>query len=233
VIAAVAVCPHPPLLFRELTGARDVAADLRAACLSAVSAVVSSAGGHDPDRVLVVGGAESTAQWDPALPPHVSGFGTTGARPAAGALPLSLGVARRLLDEAGWRGAVELHTIAWDATAEDVTALADKLADRDERVALLAMGDGSARRGELAPGYIDERAFPFDEAVARALSDGDPAALLDTDPDLAAELMAGCRAPFAVMAAAVCAEGASTHADLLYRDDPHGVMYLVATWQLG
>ena len=60
------------------------------------------------------------------------------------------------------------------------------------------MGDGSARRSVSAPGYLDERAAPFDESVARAVRDGEPAALAALDPELAAELMADGRAAWLV-----------------------------------
>ena len=61
--------------------------------------------------------------------------------------------------------------------------------------ALLAMGDGSARRSTSAPGYLDERAVPFDAAVEQAVRDGDLAALAGVDPALARELMATGRPP--------------------------------------
>ena len=229
-IAAVAVCPHPPLLFRELTGQRDVAADLRAACWSAITSVTAA----DPDVVVVVGGAEDTRAWDPSLSPEVRRFGTTGATGAADrpGLPLSLGVASRLLQECGWGGKVEQHAIAFDASAGAVAGLATQLAGRPERIVLVVMGDGSARRGDKAPGYVDERAFPFDEATARALSRGDLAALMGMDAALAEELMVGCRAAFAVMATALHQEDATPTAMVTFQDDPWGVMYFVATWQL-
>ena len=228
-IVAVAVCPHPPLLFRELTGRDDVAADLRAACVSAVSSAIAAR----PDWIVVLGGARATADWDPALPLGLARFGTTDTPGDTTGLPLSLGVAVRLLDTAGWKGPVELHGISWDATPAEVTAHGDKLAARDERIALLVMGDGSARRGEKAPGYIDERAFPFDDATRRALAGGDAQALLDMDVGLAGELLVSCRGTFAVMAAAVRREGKAVRSELLYGDDPFGVMYFVASWQLG
>lgn len=228
VIAAVAVVPHPPLLFRELTGRVDVAADLRAVCLAALASVT----GAGPDVVVVVGGGEQTRRWDPSLGEAVRRFGTTGPRPAAPGLPLSLGVATRLLHGAGWRGAVELHAIAWDASGEEVSALAGRLAARRDRVGLVALGDGSTRRGVEAPGYLDERALGFDAATGRALAEGDTATLMHRDADLAGELMAGCRASFAVMATAVHAEGSAPRAKVLYQDDPWGVMYHVATWDL-
>lgn len=227
-IAAVAVCPHPPLLFRELTGTQDVAADLRAACVAAITVATDPA----PDRVVVVGGADHSGAWDPTLPPEVATFGTTGGRPAAPGLPLSLGVARRLLQESGWQGAVELHAIAWDAADPEVDALAGAVAEGEGRTVLVVLGDGSGRRGDKAPGYIDERAFPFDDATGRALSEGDVESVLGMDAVLSAELMVSCRAPFAVMATAVRREGAAPRARMLYRDDPFGVMYFVATWEL-
>lgn len=237
-ITAVAVCPHPPLLFRELSGQEDVAGDLRAACLSAITAATIT----DPDLVVIVGGAETTQSWDVRLAPDIAKFGTTAARPAGSGLPLSLGVARRLLDESGWRGAVELHSITWDASAAEVASLAERIAARDESIALLTLGDGSARRGDKAPGYLDARAFPFDEATGRALAEGDADALMHMDAALAKELMVGGRAAFAVMATAVHQtvvhqtgvhkEGAKPRTIVLYQDDPWGVMYYVATWQL-
>lgn len=232
-IVAAAVCPHPPLLFRELSGLEDVAGDLREACLSAIASSTSA----DPDVVVVVGGADVTGTWDARMAPDIAKFGTTDARSAGSGLPLSLGVARRLLDESSWRGAVELHSIAWNASADEVTSLAERIAARDEPIALLVLGDGSARRGDKAPGYLDARAFPFDEATGRALAEGDADALMHMDAALAEELMVGGRAAFAVMATAVHqtvvhGEGAKPRATVLYQDDPWGVMYYVATWQL-
>ena len=47
---------------------------------------------------------------------------------------------------------------------------------RAAAVALLVMGDGSARRSVKGPGFLDERAGPFDAEVSRALAAGDVAA---------------------------------------------------------
>jgi hypothetical protein len=52
------------------------------------------------------------------------------------------------------------------------------------------MGDGSARRSASAPGYLDERAAPFDETVERAVRAGDLPAIAALDPVLAADLLA-------------------------------------------
>jgi hypothetical protein len=96
-------------------------------------------------------------------------------------------------------------------------------------VALLVMGDGSARRGEKAPGYDDPRARPYDDAVARALATADLAALRGLDPGLAAELLASGRAPWQVLAGA--AAGTGWRGDLSYYAAPYGVAYFVAGWR--
>lgn len=226
-IVAAAVCPHPPLLFRELSGREDVAAELRAACLSAIGSVTAAG----VETVVVVGGADESRAWDPALPAEVRRFGTTQGGHEPG-LPLSLGVGTRLLRESGWAGPVELLSVAWDATPSQVDETAEQLTARPERVGLVVLGDGSTRRGEKAPGYVDDRAFPYDEATGRALATGDVRALLDMDAGLAAELMVGGRAAFQVLAAAVSRQGSRPRATMLLQDDPHGVMYFVASWLL-
>lgn len=227
-ITDAALLPHPPLLFRELGGAQDPVAELRAAALDAVRVVTREA-----DRVVVVGAADTPGRWDGAAPVDARRFGTTGSRtPVGTALPLSLGVGRRLVDEVGWGGPVELVACTWDATGEDIEALANELADRPERTALLVLGDGSARRGDKAPGYLDERAFPFDDAVADALARGDAQALCDLDPGLAEELMVFGRTVFRLLGAVAVAQQAVTQAALTYRGDPFGVSWFVATWQL-
>jgi len=230
VITAAAICPHPPLLLRELTGEQDVAADLRRACVGAVRRLVA-----DADRVLVVGGADTTGRRDPALEPPVRRFGTTGARSGAPELPLSLGIGRRLLDEAGWTGPVELMGVDRHADAAEVARVAadlpQDLGGAGGRVAGLMLGDGSARRGEKAPGFLDERAPDVDDGIARALERGDAAALAGLDPAAAEDLLVHGRAAFAVLGVLVrAAQLTVVRPELCYRDDPFGVSYFVALW---
>jgi aromatic ring-opening dioxygenase LigB subunit len=95
------------------------------------------------------------------------------------------------------------------------------------RVALLVVGDGSARRTPAAPGYFDERAEAFDASAETAIRDGDMAALAGLDAGLAAELMATGRAAWQVLAGAAGPERRAT-GEVLYSDAPFGVAYLVA-----
>jgi hypothetical protein len=228
VIRAAAVCPHPPLLFRELAGRDDAAGELRGACLTALRELLTP----QPGLVVVVGGDDASRVWEPALTPRSDRFRSSGQHTGDEELPLSLGVGRRLLEEAGWRGPVQLRGVAWDASADEVERQGGELAVLAGDTVLLVLGDGSARRGDKAPGYVDQRAFAFDEDTVQALRNGDAGALLRQDANLAAELMASGRAAFGVLAAAALAQGAAPRAAIHFQEDPFGVMYVVATWHL-
>ena len=71
------------------------------------------------------------------------------------------------------------------------------------------MGDGTARRSVSAPGYLDERAAPFDAAVERAVRDGDLPALAALDPALAADLLAAGRPAWQALAGALLRRAAA------------------------
>jgi len=226
VITAAALVPHPPLLLRELGGGHDGVARLRTAALDAVRAVVGGA-----DRVVLVGPADECATWDAAAVVDVRRFGTTGERPSGEPLPLSLAVGVRLLAEAGWTGPVDRVGVAWDSTDEELEALAGRLGAAPGRTAVVLLGDGSARRGEQAPGHLDQRAFAFDDGLADALAAGDAGALAGLDVVLAAELMVLGRSTLRLLGLLALREGQAPRAALTHRDDPHGVSYLVATWR--
>ncbi|QRP42870.1 hypothetical protein [Amycolatopsis sp. FDAARGOS 1241] len=199
------LCPHPPLLLRELAGQQDPIADLRAACRLAVADLL----GWGPDRIRVVG---------PSCPDEPSP-------------PWSLRVARRLLAEAGWSGDFEWHPVPSTATAAECDRIAAGVAHPAGRTALLVMADGSASRTLKAPGYLDERAFAFDDAIVRAVRTNDPAALTRVDATLAEELRAQGRAALHVLGAAVrCATNRPRVPRVHYVGDPFGVLYLAATW---
>jgi hypothetical protein len=164
---------------------------------------------------------------DPSL--HQRGPEATPAR----ALPHSLGVGRRLLDEAGWTGETRMRTVAWGAPDDDLGLIAGGVDDRRLRSVLLVLADGSARRSEKAPGYLDERAFPFDETIAAALAAGNPVTLARLDRTAAKELMVLGWSSLVVLGEAVGRQGGPVEARLLYRDDPYGVAYNVALWKIG
>jgi hypothetical protein len=95
-------------------------------------------------------------------------------------------------------------------------------------VAVLAMGDGTARRTVKAPGYLDPAAEPFDAVVATALREGDAAALAAVDPAEGERLLASGVPTWRAVGAALA--GRSITARLHLDAAPFGVGYLVADW---
>ncbi|MER6689852.1 class III extradiol dioxygenase subunit B-like domain-containing protein [Streptomyces minutiscleroticus] len=239
-LVAAAVCPCPPLLVPEVaSGAAPELDAARAACTDALG-VLSAA---RPDLLVVVGPAEQSGRGVHAEGARGSfrAFGVDlgvrlgragrgrGPEVADRELPPSLAVAAWLLEHAGGIDA-PVEGLGVGDPLDPVLCLdaGREVAGRAGRVALLVMGDGSACRTVKAPGYLDERAEPFDAEVARALGTADVAALKALDTGLAHELKAAGRAPWQVLAGA--AEGASLTGELLYEDAPYGVGYVVAAW---
>ena len=130
-------------------------------------------------------------------------------------------------DQAGYDGPRALQLVGEDEPAGRCAELGARIARSAGKVALLAMADGSARRGPKAPGYFDARSGPFDAEVERAIRDRDLDALLALDEALARELMATGRPTWQVLAGALL--GTELATEIIYRDDPFGVAYLVAS----
>ncbi|MDV9177884.1 class III extradiol dioxygenase subunit B-like domain-containing protein, partial [Streptomyces sp. W16] len=207
----------------------------RAACTDALGVLAAAR----PDRLVVVGPAEQSGRG-----PHPEGtrgsfrgfgvdlgvrLGRERVAVSERVLPPSLAVAAWLLERTGWSDApIEGLGVGEPLAAERCIEVGKDIVAQAERVALLVMGDASACRTLKAPGYLDERAAPFDAEVARALGAADVPALKALDAELAYELKASGRAPWQVLAGA--AEGADLGGALLYEDAPYGVGYVVATW---
>ena len=230
-IIAATLCPWPPLLVRELTGADPVVPELRDACAAAVAALLAG----DPDQVTVVAPGPVTTTWPSDGQLNVAAFG---GRPPAGAgvrdgrpaLPAAAGIGAYLLDQAGYRGPRVIWTVSEEETPAGCRKLGAELAATGQRTALLVLGDGSARRRPKAPGAFDGRAAGFDAEVERAVRAADLDALLAVDPALARDLMATGRPAWQVLAGALA--GVAPAAQVRYAGDPFGVMYLVASFGL-
>ena len=196
---------------------------VRAACTIAIATGLAA----EPERVVLLGAGPSTRSWAPDAADCLADFGLPG---PPGELPLSLTVGRWLLDQVGWDGPRELHTIAGRATPADCAALGAKLA-AGAPAFLLVLGDASARRSAAAPGHLDDRAEAFDSAVAAALAAADVDSLLSLDLQLATDLLAAGRPAWQVLAGAAQAAGGAWTATLHHDSAPYGVGYLVASWR--
>jgi hypothetical protein len=217
VITGVAVVPAAPLLLPGYVGRVDPAAALRDRCRAAVRDATAGA-----ERCVVVTGTDR--------PSHTT-------RP-----PLGERVARLLLGDVV---PDDVLTVPHDADPSVCRAAGLRLATTPVPTALVVAADGSARRGEKAPGHLDERAFAVDEVVTAALAAPAPGRLLDLDPVLCADLLAAGRAALQVLGAAlttgVAGSPRGTHGAehaggaapayrtvSLHTEDPFGVHYVVA-----
>ncbi|MFH9864150.1 class III extradiol dioxygenase subunit B-like domain-containing protein [Streptomyces sp. NPDC017202] len=236
-LVAAAVCPCPPLLVPEVAaGAAPELDAARTACSDALSVLAAAR----PDRLVVIGPVEEAGRgaYPAGTPGSFRGFGVdlavrlggAGAEDASGpGLPPSLAVGAWLLERAGWSdGPVEGLGVEESLAPGRCAEAGREIAARPGRTALLVMGDASACRTLKAPGYLDERAAPFDAEAGRALGAADIAALTALDAGLAGELKAAGRAPWQVLAGA--AQDAGLSGTLLYEDAPYGVGYVVAAW---
>ena len=189
------------------------------------------------DEVVVIGSADQTAWFVEGSVGTLSSFGirldvTLGrGEPASFAsLPLSLTIGAWLLSRQEFAGGVSAVSIATDYPLSTCIEMGEQIArETSPKTALLVMGDGTARRSEKAPGYIDSRADDFDQTIATALREGSPSQLLELSDELATELMAAGRSAWQVAAAAMGTDSTWSSA-LIDRDDPYGVMYFVAQW---
>ena len=221
-LVAAALCPHPPLLVPDVgPGLGPEIENLRQEC-GRVVADLCAAGA---DRLFVVG----TATGAPAgsFEPWAPGSGVENIVvdvPEPLPLPVLVGA---FLTRGRPRSFVVVDP---DTGPADCLALGRDLGEAAERVALLVMGDGSARHDVKAPGYADSRAPAWDRTVHDALRDADFEALASLDPALAEDLMCAGRAPWQVLAGA--ATGAAWRTDHLSWSAPYGVGYFVARWSL-
>lgn len=208
-LVAAAVCPCPPLLVPEVAAGAAPELDVaRAACTDALGVLAASR----PDLLVVVGptaGAQA-GEYPQGAPGSFRGFGVDAAVRLGvaaeteadtgvvgdGELPASLAVGAWLLERTGWADApIEGLGVEETLAPERCAETGREIAARARRVALLVMGDASACRTLKAPGYLDERAAPFDAAIARALGSADVTALAALDTEQAHQLKASGRAP--------------------------------------
>jgi hypothetical protein len=226
VITGAAFLPHPPLLVPEVAqGASHELDALRTACRVAITRVAA------PDRrLLVIGSGPRSAFFDASARGSLAPYGVAlevglgRDEPGPADLPLALTIAAWLLRDAlGPDCGAAGYSIG--PSGGDVAQLRRWVGDG--AVALLVMGDGSARRSTSAPGYYDERAEAFDAGVADALRSGD-GQRLSVDVGLGAQLLAS--GPPIWEVAGTLLGGAPFDAELVYAGAPCGVGYFVAAW---
>lgn len=201
-LVSAAVCPHPMMLIPDIAGEASGEWDsLRSACAESIRRLgipvfniydksVSPAEGA-ADLVVIVGGDEVTRSFDPS--------GAYGSLRAAGIwweygwegsgppqpLPLSLTLGYWLMLKSKPKGiitaAIAYEAVSFVATPEECAQLGRELAGRAERVAMLAMGEGSTSLPAESRAREASRARDFDSEVAETLARADADALARLD----------------------------------------------------
>ena len=230
-ISGAAFCPQPPVLVPDLAGsAAPELDDLRDACRTAIRAV--AAAGH---QLVLIGAGPTSILHSPLARGTLAGFGLAGeihlGAPTCGGaleLPLALTVGAWLVrDTLGPRSSAIGISVGPDFSTSSAAVELLRLAE-DSEIALVVLGDGSARRSVAAPGHLDERAEGFDAAVVSALEAGDADSLAELDEKVGAELMAVGVPAWRAVGSVLGAERYRTA--VLADVAPYGVGYFIATW---
>jgi hypothetical protein len=211
--------PAAPLLVPQVAGGSAPLDDeLRDGCRTLARRLSESA-----DEIVVAAAVSGGGAWADDATWGFEGFGVIRQPPdPRPRVPWQLGIGAWLFDDIGWAGSRRYLAIDPDHPADIGLSPGS---------AVLVVGDGSARRNEKAPGHLDDRAEPFDAAVARALETGDVAAIGSLDASLATELMCAGAPAWRWLADAIDGQRV-IEAELLADSAPYGVGYLVAYWRL-
>jgi hypothetical protein len=203
VIDTALVLPSPGALL-PWSSTDDPVPELRAACAAAVGRLLS----EKPGRIVVVASPVSAAN-----------------RARGVAEPLGHRVAQHLL------GTRPFEPLVAAAGGPAASSAAQRLSEDAGPATLVVMADGSASRGEKAPGHLHPDAVAFDDRIDLALRTGDVEALADLDQQQAEEVWCEGVPGFHVLAEV--ARGRRVEADVSYADAPYGVAWWVARWDLG
>ena len=231
-LVAAAFCPAPPLLVPAV--ASGAAAELDAV-RRAVDQATRDLRAAQPDLLVVVGdgprgdhpGGSVGSLAGFGLDVTVAlGSGRAGNRGPT--LPTSLTVGAWLLAHSGWSGAVTGVSVPPDLATPLSVELGEAVSARAQRVALLVLGESSARLDARAPGAFDPDAPLVHAGLSTALATVDRPVLLGLDEPTASRLMISGRVPWQL---AVGASLAVTLRGRVIADEaPYGVGYLVASW---
>lgn len=226
VLVAAVVCPHPPLLIPQVAaGAASELDDLRDACRTAISEMLETV-----DRVVVLGVGASLRSRRAGGTMRRYGVDLQVGEAGDESLPLSLTIGAWLLEQAASTVPREYVGLSERADIGSSAQALTEAADGAARVGALVMADLSAKLTTAAPGYLDERAAPFDRSVVRALSTVDVETLRSLDIDLAEELWCYDVVVLAALAAAWTHDSAAVTARIHHDAAPYGVGYVVSSW---
>lgn len=232
-LVAAAVLPHPPMLVPEIAaGAASELDGMRASCRAVLDTVCS----EPCDRLVVVASGTTRATYGPGARGSLAGFGVQaeshvpGSEPSGPAvLPVPATIACWLLENHDSLPPVTVEVLPPDLTPEAAAALGGQVAELAPRVAVLAMGDGSAALSVRAPGYLVDGAEQWQEGVTAALGSANHGVLAALSVADATAFVAAGRPAWQVLAGAAASSGRWT-GQLAAAEAPYGVAYVAVSW---
>lgn len=238
-LSAVVFVPHPPLLLAANAGAVDAGRELREQCRDVLARACAQAA--PGVIVLLTGGGGARRDLKPLgvrvgreLLTAVARPGTGGGDSGGPKGPASPHLPAEALAGPDVVASPVVVTVPRDAGPEQIAragAQVVRCCGSADRVLLLVVADGSARRDERSPGLPDERALAYDEALERAVREGDALALRALHVGgLDDELLIGGRAALQTAGWAVASAGASVAARGARLVDDFGVAYVIGWW---
>lgn len=234
-LISAAVLPHPPALVPAVSGgAASELESIRRACAAALEQVLSS----DPELVVVVGGGPDRATFSPGAVGALAGFGVPmrialpgGAPDSRPTLPAALTIGAWLIQQHGDWPLLRGEAVPSTLSLVQASSLGAQWAASADRVAMIAMGDGSAALSVKAPGYEVDGAEVWQKGVTQALTDVDLDAVDAIEPvDAQAFLAAGLPSWQVLAGAARESWSGRWRGQLIADEAPYGVAYVVAAW---
>jgi len=239
VLVAAAVLPHPPLMIPEVAaGAADELEAVRTACLDALKPVMAANCDvvvlgvadpvHDVRETFAPGATGSMAGFGVEVRAHLPSKG--GKDQTDPRLPLSLTVGAWLMSRFDEWERVRATSLPSELTTSEAAELGREIGASADRVAIVAMADGSSTLSLKAPGYLADGAEDWQRTVTHAIASVDHEALAAVTAEDASRFGASGRAAWQVLAGAASASGGQWRGELLAAEAPYGVGYVVASW---
>lgn len=126
---------------------------------------------------------------------------------------------------------IQIGNLLLARTSQTPAVSVSKLGDEpDPATTLIVMGDGSAKRSEKAPGYVDSRAHGFDDDVSDIFERAELKRFTSLDSKLGEELWVSGIEPWHAVGSWVAAKSSEWSLLDFQFSDPYGVGYFVASY---
>lgn len=152
-ITGIALVPASPMLIPGMTGQTPPPDEVRRPALLAIGEMLNA----QPEIVIVIAEGPRDEVFEDHTSLHLHRLGGMRDDPSnARSLPIALAIGAALLQDAGWSGPMECHSVGTNAST-----FAKRIASDPRNVGLLLLANGSACSSVAAPGSLHPEAHHF------------------------------------------------------------------------